>query len=286
MTASDPKALEGALEALADAAGEGLPTLSLTETRRLAVEHGIVPRSVEIAALRQNIVPERYLRNHGTVGFAGQIALLEAKVVIVGAGGLGGWAAEGLARMGVGRLVVIDGDVFEENNLNRQLGCTESTIGKPKVSALTDRVRQVNGAVDVTACFAWLTEENAPELLQGADAVIDALDSFPARFLLEREARKLDIPMVHGAIAGNTGQVMTIFPGDPGLEALYGEGAHPEHGIETELGNPSATPMMVSAWQMHQAVKIIIGAEDGLLRKRLLLMNAQAGEGDLIALGD
>jgi len=84
----------------------------------------------------QHIIPTRYLRSLGTVGWDGQKKLLEATVVIIGAGGLGGWIIEGLARMGVGHLVVVDGDVFEENNLNRQLLCTEGSLGEAKTASV------------------------------------------------------------------------------------------------------------------------------------------------------
>ena len=253
------------------------PVLSLGEARHLAERFACTAKEVELAALRAGVLPERYRRNLGTVGWEGQIALLEATVAIVGAGGLGGWVIEGLARMGVGHLIVIDGDHFEENNLNRQLGCTEETVGQLKAGCLSERVAVVNGAVDVTAHATWLDENTAQDLLGGAQVVVDALDTLPARFTLEKAAAVLGIPMVHGAIGGYTGQIMTIFPGDPGLRGLYGEGALPERGVETQLGNPAATPMMISAWQIQEVVKILLGQGD-LLRSRLLVMDAESGD--------
>lgn len=258
--------------------------LDCQAVRRLAQVHGLAPREVELAALAMQIAPERYRRNLGTVGWEGQIALLRARVFIVGAGGLGGWVIEALARMGVGRLEIIDGDVFAENNLNRQLGCTEATLGRPKAEVLAERVAEVNCATTVIAHNCWLTEHNAVELLRGADLIVDALDTLPTRFLAQKAARTLGVPLVHGAIAGYTGQVMTILPGDAGLEALYGPGPYPERGVEVLLGNPSATPMMTAAWQAQQVVKLLTGAEQGLLRNRLMLMDAQAGDVTFIAL--
>jgi molybdopterin/thiamine biosynthesis adenylyltransferase len=81
------------------------------------------------------------------------------------------------------------------------------------------------------------------------------------------------IPMVHGAIAGTMGQVMTILPGDPGLKALYGSGPTPDQGAEAELGTPAPSPMMVAAWQVHETVKLLTGKGE-LLRRRMLLMDA------------
>lgn len=272
-----PQSLEQRLEAIRAAwNAEGPALLPLAATRALAVELGVSPRAVELAALRQRVLPARYRRSLGTVGWEGQARLLEATAAVVGCGGLGGWAAEALARMGVGRLLLIDGDSFTEDNLNRQLGCTEATLGRPKATALAERLTLVNGAVEITAHVGWLTAENAPQLLAGAQIVVDALDSVPARRLLQAAAAELGIPMVHGAIAGYTGQVMTIFPGDLGLAALYPASA-PARGVETQLGNPCATPMLVAAWQAHEVIKYLTG-ESELLRGRILLIDALAGE--------
>jgi len=146
-----------------------------------------------------------------------------------------------------------------------------------KAQCLAERVSRVNGAVKVTTHVAWLDEHNAAELLAGAEAVVDALDTLPARLTLQKAAAQLGIPMVHGAIGGYTGQVLTIFPGDRGLRALYGEGPLPEHGVEAQLGNPSATPMMIAAWQVQEVVKILVGQGE-LLRNRVLLMDAESGD--------
>lgn len=253
------------------------PSLPMAEAKRLAASQHLSLREVEIEALRRQIVPERYRRNLGTVGWEGQIALLEATVAIVGAGGLGGWIIEGLARMGVGRLIIIDGDRFEENNLNRQLGCIEATLGQAKAQVLANRVAALNQATEATAHVNWLTEENGPDLLRGAQIIVDALDALPIRLALQRIAAGLDVPMVHGAIGGHYGQVMTVLPGDRGLFALYGDDGVPEHGVETELGNPAATPMMIAAWQIQEVVKLITG-QGTPLQKRILMMDALAGD--------
>jgi len=258
-------------------AGDNPPTITLSQTQSLAQQLGCEVRQVEVAALRAGLAPERYRRNLGTVGYEGQARLLEATVAVVGAGGLGGWIIEGLARMGVGHLIVIDGDRFEENNLNRQLGCIEANLGMLKADFFADRVAQVNGAVQVTAHPVWLTGENAAALLAGAQVVVDALDTLPARLMLHEQAAALGVPVVHGAIGGYTGQVMTIRPGGPGLRSLYGDGVLPERGVETELGNPSATPMMISAWQIQEVVKLIVGA-GAPLWGRMLVMDAEFGE--------
>lgn len=251
--------------------------LSLAEIRALAQEVGCSTRQAELAALEARILPERYRRNLGTIGWDGQQRLLCATVAVVGAGGLGGWIIEGLARMGVGHLIIIDGDTFQENNLNRQLGCTELTLGRAKAECLAERVGEVNSAVAAVAHVAWLRADNAAELLSGAAVVVDALDTLPARMILSQAARELGAPLVHGAIGGYTGQLTTILPGGVGLEALYGSGPLPERGVEAQLGNPAATPMMIAAWQIHEVIKLLTG-QGMALTGRLLVMDAEFGE--------
>ena len=258
--------------------------LPLSAVRQLAHEGGLSVREVEIQALKARILPTRYERNQGTVGWEGQVKLLESTVAIVGCGGLGGWIIEGLARMGVGHLIIIDGDAFEENNLNRQALCTETNLGQLKTEAARERVTRVNSATEVTAHPVIADEESMREMLASADVVVDALDTLPTRLVLQKVAQSLGIPIVHGAIGGYIGQVMTVFPGDEGLYAIYGRGDVPERGIEAQLGNPAATPMMVAAWQIQEVVKILLGAGE-LLRNRVLFLDAESGVAEILKVG-
>ena len=260
-----------------------LSTISREAVRSIAGEANVGIKEVELAALRAHILPNRYHRSLGTVGWEGQIRLLESTVAILGAGGLGGWIIEGLARMGVGHLIIVDSDTFEENNLNRQALCWEESMGRPKVEAAQERVSHINAAVDVTALQTWATAENLPEILRDADVAVDALDTLPIRLTLQTVCSDLGIPMVHGAIGGYIGQVTTIFPGDAGLKALYGEGPLPERGVEVEWGNPAATPMMVSAWEIQEVVKLLTNKGEPL-RGRLLFMDAESGTVDCFQL--
>lgn len=271
-------------QAKRDANGQELALLSLGALRQVAQQHRLTLREAELLALDHHVLPMRYERSLGTVGWDGQAKLLRAAVAVVGAGGLGGWIVEGLARMGMGRLIIIDSDAVEESNLNRQLLAVEESLGQPKAKLAAARVAAVNAATEVSAHQLWADAENLPRLLAGAQVAVDALDTLPARLQLQRAAAALGIPFVHGAIAGYSGQVMTILPGDPGLFALYGEDAVPQRGIETRLGNPAATPMMVAAWQIHEVVKLIIGKGE-LLRHRMLLLDAESGTVDEIAIG-
>lgn len=259
--------------------------IRLHSVHQLAGEFDCSIREVELAALEAGVVPLRYVRNIGTIGLEGQARLLRATVAVVGLGGLGGYVMEALARIGVGQLILIDADIFEEHNLNRQLLSAEQRLDTEKAQAARERVAQVNAAVEVTAHAKQLTQDNLRQLLEGADVVVDALDRLPSRLLLQDGAQELGIPMVHGSIAGFLGQVMTIFPDEPGLHGLYGQRTDlPEQGLEAELGTPAATPMAVAAWEAQEVVKILTGRGE-TLRHRLLLMDMESGSIETLQVG-
>lgn len=231
-------------------------------------------RALELQALEDGLCPRRYLRNIATFGLTGQARLLRARVGVAGLGGLGGLAAELLARAGVGELVLVDPDTLSEDNLNRQLLATEDKLGRPKVAAALARLRKVNSAVSVQVHRRRADRESFVRLFAGAAVVVDALDNLPSRFDLQEAARSLDVPLVHGAIAGLSGHLTTIFPADPGLEVLYGpRGGAPVAGVETLVGNPSATPATIAALQVQEVLKILTGVGQPL-RRRLLVLDA------------
>jgi molybdopterin/thiamine biosynthesis adenylyltransferase len=233
-------------------------------------------REIEVLALKNGMVPSRYQRNIGTIGIDGQIKLLMSKVAVLGCGGLGGYVIELLARMGIGCLVLIDGDVFDENNLNRQLIATEGNLGKPKAKEAALRVKAINSAVDTEVYAGFAGAENINALLSGCAVAVDALDNVSSRFIMESACRDLGIPMVHGAIAGFVGQVLTILPSDPGLKAVYGApGNAPDRGVEMELGNPAATPSIVASWQVQETVKVILNIGTPLSRRLLYIDSLQ-----------
>jgi molybdopterin/thiamine biosynthesis adenylyltransferase len=272
------------IDSLAEVVGD-VRIIRLEHVQTLAVEGKCGVREIEIAALEAGVIPWRYIRNVGTIGLEGQANLLRSTAAVVGLGGLGGYVTEALARMGVGRLILIDGDAFEEHNFNRQLLSAESRLGMGKAQAARQRVAQINGAVAVDAHAVMLTRENLPQLLEGADVVVDALDRLPIRMVLQDGAKALSIPMVHGSIAGFLGQVMTILPGDLGLRSLYGEiDQLPEQGLEALLGTPAATPMAVAAWEAQEVVKILAGRGESL-RHRLLVMDMESGTVEMLRLG-
>ena len=209
----------------------------------------------------------RYERNRPALTEEACQILRKKRVLVVGCGGLGGYAIEMLARAGVGHLRVCDGDVFDETNLNRQLLCTEDVLGKSKAEAAAERIKAVNSAIEAEAFCCNLTEENADEILAECDVVIDALDSVGAKLMLQRACRRQEIPMIHGAIGGWFGQVTTIFPGNDTLSLIYSDDTE----VSQELGNPSFSPAMVSAIQVSEAVKVMLGKDDILMRKLLFI---------------
>jgi molybdopterin/thiamine biosynthesis adenylyltransferase len=169
---------------------------------------------VEPAILDLGLYPARYQRNRHTISNEGQLALLQSCVSVIGCGGLGGYIVEQLARLGVGRIIAIDPDVFEEHNLNRQTLATLSNLGMPKVTAAASRVAEINLAVLLVPLQTAFCPENGRELLCGTTVVVDALDNIVTRLDLAGICRELGIPLVHGAIAGWYGQVTTQHSGE------------------------------------------------------------------------
>ena len=255
---------------------DGTPcrTIEAVEVIRLADETGVTGRMVELAALRQHIFPDRYLRNMKTLSEADQIRLLESAVCIVGLGGLGGSVTETLARMGIGRFYLADGDVFEAHNLNRQLFSSIDHIGMPKAEAAVMRVRTINPGLEVIATAAYLTPENADALVGSCNLVVDCLDNIQSRFTLQAAAKRAGIPMVSAAVAGISGHVTTIFPEDKGLENIYGpeDQLDMAKGAETRLGCLAAGVNLIASLECAEVLKVLL-ARDKTLKNNLLVVD-------------
>ena len=238
----------------------------LEASRQFGVGIGVV----ELAALEAGLLPMRYRRNRVTLSVEDQSRLFRSRVAVVGCGGLGGYIVEELARLGVGSLVLVDPDAFEEHNLNRQLLSTPALLGRVKVEVGRERVAEVNPAVTVVAHHARFSAENARELFSGCTAVMDGLDSAVTRRELATACRDLAVPLVHGAIAGWYGQVTVQMPGSD-ISPIFM--ASPEAtGVETVLGNPSFTPAVVASLQVAEVVKLLLGRGAPLVG-RVLFVN-------------
>lgn len=225
---------------------------------------------------------ERYKRNIKALSLEENIILNNSKVCVAGCGGLGGYIIEMLGRLGAGTITAIDGDVFEESNLNRQLLMDEASIGKSKALAAKERMSCINSKIKVIAVKEFITQANAEQLLGGHNVVVDALDSISSRFILQNACENLGIPFVHGAIAGWYGQVSTIYPGERTLCKIYADSK--TQGLEKELGVPSFMPALISSIEVSETVKILLGKEN-LLRNKLLFIDLLNHDYDIIELG-
>jgi len=218
---------------------------------------------------------DRYNRNMKMLSPEENESLHSFHACVVGCGGLGGYVVEFLGRLGIGRITAVDGDVFDETNLNRQLLSSEAVLGKSKAAAAQERMKIVNSDVSVFPIQEFLTEENCDQIIEGHDIVIDALDNMTARKLLEEHCEKLGIPMIHGAIAGWYGQVSTIMPGDRTLQKIYPPNEN--KGVETELGNPSFSPALVASIEVAEALKVLLKRGE-LLQNKLLTIDLYTQE--------
>lgn len=266
---------------LTDKAQEGL--LPWEWQKKAAERFGLTYREVEKAALELDILPARYQRNRQTITTAHQLRLFQSKVAVIGCGGLGGYIIEELARLGVGTIKAIDPDVFEEHNLNRQILCRISNLGRPKAKAAKSKVKTINPAVEVLAVVQPFSRHNGIALLEGMDAVVDALDSVPTRIELAECCETLKIPMVHGTIGGWYGQVTTQFPGDSTVQTIY-RNCKDSKGVERTLGNPAFTPAVIASLQVAEVCKLLTG-QGIALQKRLLFINMLDMEIDQIEVG-
>lgn len=223
---------------------------------------------VEETALLQEILPARYQRNRQAINIAQQLTLFQGVVAVAGCGGLGGYIIEELARLGVGTIVAIDPDVFEEHNLNRQLLSSPARLGEAKVESAAARVAEINPAAALVPVQIAYAPKNAAQLFQGVQVVVDALDSVSTRLALSDSCDSLGLPLVHGAIGGWFGQVVTQFPGDGTIRQLYSRWVEGK-GLEQRLGNPSFTPALVASIEVAEVCKILLGTGNTLRNRKL-----------------
>jgi adenylyltransferase/sulfurtransferase len=211
---------------------------------------------------------ERYARQMlvKNWGEEGQKKLQSSRVVVVGAGGLGSPASIYLAVAGVGELRIIDSDVVELSNLNRQVLHWDKDIGRLKALSAEEKLRNLNSDIKVEAISERLDEDNGEELLRGADVVLDCLDNFPTRFLLNKLCHRLEIPLIHSVIFGLEGRITTIVPGKtPCLSCLY-----PQPPIEVRpFPVVGVAPGIMGCMEALEAIKLLIGLGNPLLGKML-----------------
>ena len=245
------------------------------EAIQLALKYQYTLKSVYIEAMKLGVCPYRYIRNRESISIQDQIRLAESRIAVVGSGGLGGHVILLLARMGIGHLKIIDGDVFDETNLNRQPLCNTETINKAKPKVAADVVNLINPSIEVSIITDKLNVANAEHILSEVDVIVDALDNMDDRLMVEKVAKRNRIPFVHGAVAGFEGQVTTVFPEDKGLTFLYGENgcqANDKDSPEAILGVPVLAPAM-------EGVKILLN-RSGVFRNTLVNIDLENGQLD------
>jgi molybdopterin-synthase adenylyltransferase len=207
---------------------------------------------------RQILIPE--------IGSEGQERLKKAKVFIAGAGGLGSPVSIYLAVAGIGHIRIADHDVVDPSNLNRQILHWHRDIGRPKVESAWEKLSNLNPDIKIEIISETIDEKNVAAMTDGFDAIVDAMDNFPARYVLNKAAVEKNIAFFHGAVRGLEGRAMTIIPGKTAcLRCMY-------HGIPPAEKFPvlGATPAVIGSIQATEVIKYLTGMGD-LLTDRLLI---------------
>lgn len=198
---------------------------------------------------------ERYLRQILIFDESGQISLRNAHIFIAGCGGLGSPIAMYLAAAGVGKLTIVDYDTVSLSNLNRQLLHWTSDIGRGKISSAEEKLRNINPEIAVSCHCDMITHDTLPTLANGADIIIDAVDSMETRYVLNAYAVRTGTPFIYGSVHGFYGQMMVIIPGKTAcLRCL----------MDTPIKYPvvpvlGITPGIIGLMQANEAIKLITG---------------------------
>jgi sulfur-carrier protein adenylyltransferase/sulfurtransferase len=214
------------------------------------------------------------------IGGDGQRKLMEARVLVIGAGGLGSPAAMYLAAAGVGTIGLVDFDRVELSNLQRQLLHDTSDVGRSKVDSARDRLTELNPNVEVVGHDTLLSSENAFDVLGGYDVVLDGTDNFPVRYLVNDATQMLGTPLVYGSIYQWEGQASVFLPGreTPCYRCLFPEPPPPGTVPScAEGGVFGVLPGIVGSIQAVEAIKFVLGVGDSLVGK-LLLYDAMSSE--------
>jgi molybdopterin/thiamine biosynthesis adenylyltransferase/rhodanese-related sulfurtransferase len=214
------------------------------------------------------------------VGEQGQLKLLDSKVLLIGAGGLGSPASLYLAAAGIGRLGIVDADVVDESNLQRQIVHSTEVIGEPKVQSAKRTIEALNPDVEVVAYEERLTSENVDRILaDGWDVIVDGADNFPTRYLVNDASVWHDIPVVHGSIYRFEGQVTVFKPGaGPCYRCLFPTPPPPELAPScAEGGVLGVLPGIIGSLQANETLKLALGIGEPLVG-RLLLFDALSTE--------
>lgn len=243
--------------------GQGAPEstlfVSLTGLRAWAKLHGLPEREAMARLLSFNIWPERFRRNYGLFSAQDMARLLRSRILVLGCGGLGGHAAELLARMGAGFLRLVDNDVFDESNLNRQRFCTESALGHPKALVVRQALADVASHLDVEAVQLEADEHNLPDLVRGVDVALDCLDNISDKTALENACLAAGTPFVHGSVLRDEGFAYVNGGPMPRLTELYPQGQSAEELVQTRReGVGTLAPAAVACLMVRLCLRVVL----------------------------
>ena len=209
---------------------------------------------------------ERYKRQIMLFGNEGQERLKKAHIFIAGAGGLGSPVSFYLAVAGIGTITIVDMDVVDQTNLNRQILHFDRDIGKKKTVSAEEKLAAINPDITIHAIDTRIDESSAARLIGNADGIVDAMDNYPTRYLLNDVAIQKKIPLFHGAIRGFYGQATTILPGKtPCLKCIFPKA--PPKEVFPVIG---ATPGVIGTVQATEVIKYLLESGD-LLTNRLFI---------------
>ncbi|MBU3911178.1 MAG: molybdopterin-synthase adenylyltransferase MoeB [Candidatus Omnitrophica bacterium] len=220
---------------------------------------------------------ERYSRQLilPNIGGKGQERLLKARVLVVGAGGLGSPALLYLASAGIGKIGIVDSDKVELNNLQRQIAHSTNTVGMPKVDSAKKTLNAINPEIEIITYNLRITSANITDIIKDYDIVVDGSDNFPTRFLVNDACVLAKKPLSHGGIFRFDGQAITILPGESACyRCLFPE--PPPPGLVPscqEAGILGVVAGIIGTIQANEVLKYILGTGD-LLTGRLLIFNA------------
>lgn len=253
-------AIRNASFTIVDHGGQEARTIHDRDLMVAAERHGMETPDAFVECMNLGILPLRYLRNGPSIDLSGQIVLATSTVSVVGCGGLGGQAVLLLARLGLGHIRVFDPDRFDESNLNRQALCHIDNLGAFKAEEAVRQCARINPAVRVTAEILAVRNPGQEHLFASCDVMVDALDNAKDRLGLAALAKDLGIPLVHGAVAGFEGRIMTVLPGDTGMETLYGSGTNSPQtdSAENLLGTPALAPTLFATLQAMAVVNLLL----------------------------
>jgi adenylyltransferase/sulfurtransferase len=220
---------------------------------------------------------ERYKRQILLFGEDGQERLKRSHIFIAGAGGLGSPLSIYLAVAGVGEITIVDMDTVDQSNLNRQILHTDRDVGKKKTVSAIEKLQELNSDITINAIDTTITADNVHDLVGRADGIVDAMDNYPIRYLLNRVALEQKIPFFHGGIRGFYGQATTIIPGmTPCLECIFPKA--PPKEVFPVVG---ATPGVIGTVQATEVIKYLTGQGD-LLAGRLFIWDGLTAKAEEI----